>query len=64
MTDTRIHPDTGAILRRGIQRRKLDYKGVEREFNLPGWWPADAGDGILDAADLKVVDKAYQELRA
>jgi HTH-type transcriptional regulator/antitoxin MqsA len=64
MTDTRIHPDTGAILRRGIQRRKLDYKGVEREFDLPGWWPADDGDGILDAADLKVVDKAYQELRA
>jgi HTH-type transcriptional regulator/antitoxin MqsA len=64
MTETRVHPETGAILRRGVQRRKLDYKGVEREFDLPGWWPADDGDGVLEAADLKVMDKAFQELRA
>lgn len=64
MAETRVHPETGAILRRGVQRRKLDYKGVEREFDVPGWWPADDGDGILDASDLKVMDKAFQELRA
>jgi HTH-type transcriptional regulator/antitoxin MqsA len=64
MNETRVHPETGAILRRRIQRRKLDFKGIEREFDLPGWWPADDGDGILEAADLKIVDKAYRELRA
>jgi len=64
MDDTRIHPETGAILRRSIQRRKLDYKGVEREFDLPGWWPADDGDGILEATDLTVMDQAFDELRA
>jgi len=62
--DTRIHPETGAVLKRSIQRRKLDYKGVEREFDLPGWWPADDGDGILEAADLTIVDQAFDELRA
>ena len=64
MDDTRIHPETGAILRRSIQRRKLDYKGVEREFDLPGWWPADDGDGVLDAPDLAVANAACKELRA
>ncbi len=64
MGDTRIHPETGAVLKRSIQRRKLDYKGVEREFDLPGWWPADDGDGILEAADLTIVDQAFDELRA
>lgn len=64
MVATRIHPETGAVLKRSVRRRKLDYKGVEREFDLPGWWPADDGDGILEAADLKIVDAAFDELRA
>jgi HTH-type transcriptional regulator/antitoxin MqsA len=63
--ETRIHPETGAVLRRCVQRRKLDYKGVEREFDVPGWWPADeGGDGILEANDIRVMDAAYRELRA
>jgi len=61
---TRIHPETGSVLKRSVQRRKLEYKGVERAFDLPGWWPADDGDGILEADDLKIVDEAFNELRA
>lgn len=64
MVTTRIHPETGAVLKRSVQRRRLEYKGVERFFDLPGWWPADDGDGILEAADLKIVDRAFDELRA
>jgi HTH-type transcriptional regulator/antitoxin MqsA len=61
---TRVHPETGAVLKRSIRRRKLEYKGVERAFDLPGWWPADDGDGILEPGDLKIVDEAFSELRA
>jgi len=64
MEKTIIHPETGAILRRSVKRKKLDYKGVEREFDLPGWWPADDGDGVLDAPDLAAANAAYRELRA
>ena len=64
MKETMIHPETGAILRRMVKRKKLDYKGVEKEFDLPGWWPADDGDGVLDAPDLAVANAAYRELRA
>lgn len=64
MANTRVHPDTGAVLKRSVQRRKLSYKGVERLFDLPGWWPADDGDGILEGPDLAVVDRAFDELRA
>jgi len=64
MSDTRVHPDTGAVLRRSVRRRKLNYKGVEGFFEIPGWWPADDGDGILEGADLKVFDHAFDQLRA
>lgn len=64
MKETMIHPETGAVLRRMMKRRKLEYKGVERVFELPGWWPADDGDGVLDAPDLAVANAAFRELRA
>ena len=64
MEKTIIHPETGSILRRSVKRKKLEYRGIEREFDLPGWWPADDGDGVLDAPDLKVANAAYRELRA
>jgi HTH-type transcriptional regulator/antitoxin MqsA len=58
-----IHPETGAVLKRGVRRKMLDYKGVQRAFDLPGWWPADGGDGVLEPADLKVSSRAFDELR-
>jgi len=64
MTKMRIHPETGAVLKRRVRVRKLDYKGVEGFFAIPGGWPADDGDGILGAAGLKTVDHAFEQLRA
>ncbi len=64
MADTRVHPETGAILRRSTRNRKLEYKGVERVFALPGWWPADDGDGILGPSDLQAFEAAFDQLRA
>jgi len=64
MAETRIHPETGAVLRRSVRRRKLAYKGFEDYFDLPGWWPADDGDGILEGNDLVVFDRAYDTLVA
>ncbi len=62
--NTIIHPETGSVLKRSVRRRKLTYKGIERDFALPGWWPADDGDGILDPEDLLVTNQAFNELRA
>jgi HTH-type transcriptional regulator / antitoxin MqsA len=64
MTKKRIHPETGAVLRRGVRVRKIDYMGVDGFFAIPGWWPADDGEGILDAPDLKFIDLAFDQLRA
>jgi len=64
MTKKRIHPETEAILRRGMRVRKLDYKGVDGLFAIPGWWPADDGDGILEGPNLKFIDLAFDQLRA
>jgi HTH-type transcriptional regulator/antitoxin MqsA len=52
------------VLKRDVRRRKLNYKGIEGFFDIPGWWPADEGDGILEASDLKVFDRAFDQLRA
>jgi HTH-type transcriptional regulator / antitoxin MqsA len=59
-----IHPETGAVLKRDVRRKTLTYKGVERAFELPGWWPADDGDGLLEPGDLKVSSRAFDELKA
>ena len=64
MPKTRIHPETGAVLKRGVRVRKLDYRGVDGFFAIPGWWPADEGDGILDGADLEVFDRTFDQLKA
>jgi HTH-type transcriptional regulator/antitoxin MqsA len=64
MVKTLTHPETGAILKRDVRRKTLKYKGIERAFNLPGWWPADDGDGILEPSDLELSSQAFDELRA
>ena len=63
MRGTRIHPETGAALRRGIRRQTVRYGSLAREVEVPGWYPEDGGEGIHSGADLAEVDRAYRELR-
>ncbi len=63
MAETRIHPETGATLRRGVRPQTIRYGSLAREIDVPGWYPADGGDGIHTGADLAEADRAYRELR-
>jgi HTH-type transcriptional regulator/antitoxin MqsA len=63
MTETRIHPETGKTLKRGVRPMLVQYGSMSREVDVPGWYPDGDGDAIHSGADLKTADEAFAELR-
>jgi len=63
VAETRIHPETGETLRRGVRRQTVRYGSLAREVDVPGWYPEDGGDGIHSGADLAEADRAFRKLR-
>jgi hypothetical protein len=64
MSETMIHPETGAILRRRKRIETVTYQGQSRTVEVEGWFPADDGDGIFVGADSKPLDDALAEMKA
>lgn len=64
MTQTRIHPETGQVLRREARVQTVSVGSMSREVEVPGWYPEDGGDSIHSGAELQALDRAYLELRA
>ena len=63
MTQTRIHPETGQVLRRDARVQTVSVGSMSREVEVPGWYPEDDGDSIHSGAELQAMDQAYLELR-
>jgi HTH-type transcriptional regulator/antitoxin MqsA len=63
MAETRIHPETGETLRRGVRRQVVRYGSLAREVEVPGWYPEGDGDAVHTGADLAESDRVYRELR-
>ena len=61
---TRIHPETGEKLERGIRPLLITYKGLDETVDMPGWYPKDNDDGIFSKEDRKVYGKALRRLKA
>ena len=64
MTQTRIHPETGQVLRRDTRVQTVSVGSMSREVEVPGWYPEGDGDSIHSGAELQAIDQAYLELRA
>jgi len=64
MTKTRIHPETGKVLRRAVRQQTVSVGSLSRTVDVPGWYPDDDSDSIHNGADLKTSDEVFQELRA
>ncbi len=65
MRETRIHPETGEKLFRGIRSVIVRYEGRERVVKLPGWYPAGkSGEGLHVGNDMAAADRALLELKA
>jgi HTH-type transcriptional regulator/antitoxin MqsA len=61
--ETRIHPETGKELRRGVRHQTVVVGSLSRTIDVPGWYPDDDSDAIHSGADLKTFDEAYKTLR-
>jgi HTH-type transcriptional regulator/antitoxin MqsA len=61
---TTTHPETGALLTRGIRKKTVEYMGLNKEIEATGFWPADDGDGIITGDDHDAFETAFQELKA
>lgn len=64
---TRLHPETGAVLVRGVRRVTLSYRSQRETVDLPGWYKEDdpsADTGLHDARDLLVSDRAVNLMKA
>lgn len=64
MTQTRIHPETGKVLSRAVRPQTVSVGSLSHTIDVPGWYPEDDSDSIHSGVDLKLLNGAYQELRA
>lgn len=64
MTESRIHPETGKRLTRGVREQVVASGSLISTVQAAGWYPDDESDSIHSGADLKALNEAYAELRA
>lgn len=63
MSETRIHPETGKVLRRGVRTQTVVVGSLSRNLDVPGWYPDDDSDSVHSGVDLKAMDETYKVLR-
>ena len=63
VTQTRIHPETGQVLRRDARAQTVSVGSMSREVEVSGWYPEDDGDSIHSGSELQALDQAHLELR-
>jgi HTH-type transcriptional regulator/antitoxin MqsA len=59
-----VDPETGAPLRREVRPLTLTYKGQSITVDMPGWYGDQPDEGIFEAEDMKVSDRALNRLKA
>jgi len=55
VSETRIHPETGKVLRRDVRPQTVVVGSLSRTVDVPGWYPDDESDGVHSGADLKAL---------
>jgi HTH-type transcriptional regulator/antitoxin MqsA len=63
VTETRVHPETGKLLRRDVRQQTVQVGSLSRIVDVPGWYPDDDSDAIHSGADLKASNEAFKALR-
>lgn len=61
---TRICPETGQEMTRGVKLITLKYEGFSEEVEMPGWYTADKEHGIHNSDDMKVSNRALMRMKA
>ncbi len=63
-SSTRLHPETGEALRRGVRPFTVTYRGRSKSVRQPGWYPEGGGDALFEGRDLEVAEVALEELKS
>ncbi len=65
-SETRIDPETGKTLYRGVRPQAVTYGTLTRIVDVPGWYPEDPEDnnGLHTGADIAESDRVFLELKA
>ena len=61
---TRLHPETGKLLRRDVRAQTVCVGSLSQDVDVHGWYPEDDSDSIHSGEDLQAVECACRELRA
>lgn len=61
--DVRPCPACGGDMVREMRRRIVRYRNCSTEIAQPAWWCRACGEGILDAKDSVVADRAFVKLK-
>jgi HTH-type transcriptional regulator / antitoxin MqsA len=64
MIETRVRPETGKILRRGVRTQSVTFGSMARSVETPGWYPEDESDSIHSGTDLAESERVFGELKA
>ncbi|MGM9518629.1 type II toxin-antitoxin system MqsA family antitoxin [Acidaminococcus timonensis] len=56
--------ETGKELIRDVRPLTITYQGHSLTFSMPGWYPKDNDEGTFTDEDMKVYDKALNQLKA
>ena len=64
METIKYDAETGEKLIRDIRNITLTYQGHSKTFPMPGWYPADSDDGTFTDDDMKVYDRALNQVKA
>jgi len=63
VTETRIHPQTGELLRREVRQQTVSVGSRSRVVDVPGWYPDDGSDSLHSGADLRESNETFLELK-
>ena len=61
--DTRIHPETGKLLRRAVRQQIVRVGSFSTTVDVPGWYPDDGSDSIHNGADLAASNETFKVMR-
>ena len=62
--ETRPCPACAGGMARATRKRWIRYQNKKVKIDQPAWWCRECGEGVLDAKDSVVADRAFATLKA
>lgn len=63
MAEEKYDVETGEKMIRDNRPLTITYQGKSKTFCMPGWYPIGSDEGTFTSTDMKVYDRAINELK-